>query len=292
MAVIEVVQTGLSGTDSVTSPGARKTWIAKTNSTEDGPMLVKLHSDFPRIGDPYIHQVGGTIEASDFVFCNEITAELTSKIVGGQLWTVTAVYGPPDYQSRTSPTDQIAGEEPAMTDNFTMASSVEYVQDLFFKDKDGISVRNSAGDAFTELPTIQRAIDVFTISREEWRNPNEKKRGFKDVTNADTWSGFPPGTLLMQISTNWSGKWMVSYAIKYRPEGWGLEILDAGYYKLLDASQGGQKVRISTESGPAEVPQRLDGLGGTLSASSPDVFLRFRQYESRYFSLLNLPPIE
>ena len=287
MAVIDIELTGLSGTDSVTSPGAKMTWSV-ISELHDGPMAVKQHEAFPRIGSPYIYQSGDNIEATDFVFCNNLTAEMAARVDHGILWTVEATFGPPDYQSNTSPISQEAGEEPGVDDKFTMSSSVEYVQELFFKDKDGKSVRNSAGDAFTELPTIQRAIDVFTIGREEWRNPNAKKRGFKDVTNADTWSGFPPGTLLMHISTNWSGLWTVSYNIRYRPEGWGLEVLDAGYYK----KSGTTKTRIMTEDGPAEVPQRLNGSGDVLASSAADVFLKFRQYESRYFSLLNLPPIE
>ncbi len=299
MPVSKVVLKEISGRDSVQNPGATIEWDAHTDSHNDGPMIVKQWEGFPRIGDQYTFRSGNHLEASDYVFCNEIEAKCVSKSPHGTVWRVVATYGPPDYRSNTSPANQ-NGPEPSVEDKFTLSSAIEYIQEVFTADKDGKPVRNSANDPFSEVPTIQRAIDTYTITRIEYRNPFAKKRGYKDVVNADTWCGFPPRTLLLQIGVNWTGQFTVTYTMRYKPEGWNLDILDAGYYEKEEASSGGEgtgnppreRIKVGEDSEPAEVPQRLDGQGKVLAEDQDDVFISFRQYESRYFSLLNLPPIE
>lgn len=269
------------------------------SSIDDSTSSIVHSPGIPQLSDLY--QFGG--ETIYPLLCDKVECTRVGRVRGrGRTmlasWDVTASY--------RLPNDSAAGggggswedwgdddPPPNVEDPFTMSSSWEYVQVPFMSDRFGNKITNTAGDMYTTVPMVQKAIEVIDFSRKEYRNPSQTKQTYSHTVNANTWSGKPAGTLFLIISANYNSGLTVNYRMKYDPGGWKKQIASTGFNQIIDDRGNDKKVAITDDRGqPISIPARLDQNGKVIPEGSNDVyFQQYEVYRATNFSALNLPPI-
>lgn len=281
--------------------------LFEVNTTDafTGPLAVRNATGIPRVGDTYkVYESDGTTvsEYDDGSFVNSVSAQ---EVDGGEgkSWLVTVAYGP--YNPATNPQDPTATAP-------KVAFTGQQFDRPFVRDVDGNPVVNSAGDGFSEPPTVEDGRSILTVTRNERIKtvpadptatpPTAEIPGF-DITlaksfqnkvNDAVWNGAAIGTVKCGLITTSDpiqapdGFWYfaVTYPFAEKPEGWKTVLLDQGF-AALDGS--GVVAQIKGKDGqPINEPVPLDGSGGKLAHGSTPVFKTFTGYQSADFSLLNI----
>jgi len=195
-------------------------------------------------------------------------------------------------QRYSTETEEGGGTEehfPTEDDPITISSHCEWEDIPFTFDADGKIVRNSAGDLFNPPAIRRRRIPVYSITRKEWYSPMGIMLYYANTVNADDYFGMPPGTMLMDVTPNYDGKkWMTTYTIREKQEGWNTELLDMGYNEWLP---DGRVVPIlDNMCVPISEPALLNGYGRLAPPGTLGTYVGpFKKFSAMPFSLLNLP---
>lgn len=224
----------------------------------------------------------------------------------GREWHVTVNYGP--YDATTFPRDPTAWPLVVSWGAQRYERSLEKALDD--DDEYTVDVVNSAGDPFSEPPTVDDNRITFTVERNErvLTLPADPIAGtpevpgfdldlidlYRDKTNEDLWNGRDPGTVKCNAITpgkpqqSPDGWWYVpvAYQFEVREDGWDKVILDAGF-AVVDGS--GNLTQVKGKDGqPVHEPVPLDGNGGKLAHGDPAVYLTFKGYRRLPFAAFNI----
>lgn len=300
MAIVEVEEDFSGRTGSQNSTYERRYTRYFDVTTSDpivGPLAILLHDDIPKIGDYY--ENGADDPYDDLyeydlgAFVNERTVDAISGPEGaGIYWRVTVQYGP-NQPFDSDPTlhkirVQFGGER------------TERVVDF---DRNGIPIRNSAGDRFGDPVTVDSHITTLLITRNErvsTFNP-ALAHMFGDTINQYTWNGFAPGYCKMGIistgeeqfdSNSQTWYYKVTYPVQIGRKPWLKELLDQGFNELAGGPYYGggdvKTVPIMNEGQPVSDPVTLDGNGHRLPPGDPPVTLTFDVEDVADWSGLNI----
>lgn len=158
----------------------------------------------------------------------------------------------------------------------------------------GVAMTNTVGDRFD--PPYMRPETILTLSIE--KNQLEYDAAtiieFYDCTNLTEMFGFASGWVKFESSTavsqyeNGFTYWSVTYEFAIRRNGWDQEILNVGYFELVD----GVKVPITINGVPVQTPQPLKLDGSRLSeaeiAAGDFVYLNRKPFGKADLSILGV----
>lgn len=158
----------------------------------------------------------------------------------------------------------------------------------------GVAMVNTVGDRFD--PPYMRPETHLTLSIDknqlEFDAPTISE--FYDCTNLTDMFGFGPGTVKFEHATavsqyeNGFSYWSATYEFTIRPEGWDLEILNVGYFELVDDV----KVPITINGVPVQTPQPLNSDGTRLTKTQIDngefVYLNRKPFPKADLSILGV----
>jgi hypothetical protein len=177
-------------------------------------------------------------------------------------------------------------------------------------------IRNSAGDEFAKLPSVERKYPTYKLSRNFRIEDAPTEEDYQDTVNnaeikildnvipigcglirdirsskvnefVDVYS--PAGTLI----DSYFGYLKVEMEIAVNLEGWTVKLVDSGFNQWDATAQKFKRIRIDHKETDVEIP--LDGAGGILSDSDRRnknfAILEFVQFESADWSGLDLPEV-
>lgn len=265
-------------------------WLVQTESNSD--QAVDCLEAFPVKRGMYYNVEGNVRET---LICTNITCKKLG--LNSQTSTPAGVFEVTvEYTGiQNTPPDP---EEP-YSSTFTVSMGEETGQEPIIYDGNENLILNSADDLFDTPPVVQTGATTFTITRSEYVNPVVKKQNYSDkygVVNSDTIWGFPPRTLRIQITTDYSkdSGWTVSYTFKHNPETWDIKITDKGYNYYEGTGENRiKKQAVVDENGepvPVHEPIALNGSGGKTTNDQAAV-LSWRRCKEMSFAALNLPNI-
>lgn len=266
MAIVSATELSGKRSASYTRDGIKRqrVFLVKSNSlTDDTPTIeaapgITLYAAHP---------------SDSSVYCTSIDTQELDQFV----WQVTF-----SYESLT------ACEVNPLTCSAEYEWRTVKNEEVFEKDADGDEVLNSANDPFEPAPTRFKSNVVLTVKVNAATFSGSTALGYCNKTNSDTFQGADPGTLLLSIESAVTQEhdatgsyWAITYQMEYDPDGWDLEILDAGMRQLDDQ---GEKTNILIKGREVTTPQLLDGAGEVLAKGANPEYLDFKRYERIAFS--------
>ena len=163
----------------------------------------------------------------------------------------------------------------------------------FWFDLDGNAFANSAGDFLLPLPEGPAGEQQWAVTVRRMRLDAFRDAG--RCVNADAIWGYPAltlrtGTISYRAASEEGFRfWEIDVPIHYKPDGWRLTLVDAGWNYL----DGGVPTDVAKHPDLKEmdlsVPVRLDGYGGVLPLEDPPVEGEFRMYREISFAAMDLP---
>ena len=269
-----------AGRSAQNTKGARtyvRKFLLRTTSQADGPFAVGSNASLPIIGNAHPEDANA--------FCVSLQVENTAPWAG---WTVTANYS----DERTiddTPTDDAA----------EISWGSEQFQKVAAFDRDGNAIVNSAGDLFDPPAMMDDSRRVVTVTKNLATVP-AWILDYQDAVNSDTFTvdgvSIAVGKAKMQAVTvspkqrrNNTVFRAVTFTIHLQRDGWGLDILDAGYNRK-DPNDATERLPITVHGVLPSAPFPLNGSGAPLENPSPAncVFRTFNVYKTRAFSSLPL----
>lgn len=284
------------------------------DSILDGPLAVVQAEGIPRITDPYVE--GDKVDLG--ARCHSV--EPQQEPLHRRVWTVTAAYstdsddiGDPDKEvSPTDPEQQPgeqggAGQGQGGDDPLNQPADISWDSEQYTRPVDEAyntdagrteQVTNSAGDAPT--PPLEKDDNrpTLTITRNQRTFDPYLPIAYQDTVNEDSFFGFDPGQAKCQrisartVHEKSKSFWSVTYVFAFRRDGWNVSFRDEGYFQV----SGGERLQIFTDDDvpiPVSQPWPLNGAGGKLGAAavaaSSFFYRRYRIYDRKSFSALNLP---
>ena len=256
--------------------------VYSDDRTTDDAVAVRNFPSIPRIGTPY--SFGGTIRRD--YRARRIRPRFVSTLSNrGAIWEVEVFY------------DNSVGSDlrPAPTegDPFNLSMTVERVKYVATHDLNGVRITNSAGEPI--LAEREILFPVFSMQRQEYRNPCHNTLRYMDKVNNRPMWGQPVGQVFMRkiapaTTVSYGDEaavWTVSYeiAINIEGTGWQLDVLDAGRSQLSErtVTPGKPVVKLEPILNAAGVemdsPQLLDGHGKLLPEGEEPHYLH---YDQRY----------
>jgi hypothetical protein len=254
-----------------------------------GPLAVRADVRLPQIGHSYTNGAGPydpLLETDTGAFANEITAECVGGPEGAGIhWRVTVQYEPWD------PFDS-----DVLSQKVRVQFAGERTERVIDFDKDGVPVRNSAGDRFGDPVTVDAHITTMVITRNELVSAFDIELAslYSDTINNATWNGIPAFRAKMGIITtseeqydSVSQRWYytVTYPVQLSRTAWRKDLLDQGYNVLV---AGRPKAILDPDGQPVTDPRALDGSGGLLGIGDPPVPLTFDVFDEADWSGLNI----
>ena len=166
------------------------------------------------------------------------------------------------------------------------------------KDIGGFLIKNSAGDAFVDKPTIDDSRPAIRVKRNEPYFPVATMQQYQDAVNTDivriNGVNYPVGTLKMQNiesgdiqERNGLTFYTVTYTLEYQRGEWPMVLLDQGFRYL---SGGVLKTAVSPDDNrtPLATASLLNGSGGLLAVGGTPTYLSWDVYKQKAFSVLGL----
>lgn len=177
-----------------------------------------------------------------------------------------------------------------------------------FKDKDGVSICNSAGDPLEGLE-IEASDFGLSLTRFyadlSWVAIAESR---SNAVNSDTWNASSPrtwkaefrGAVKKELTVSaLSGAdtkpyWETSWEFRYRPDTWDLKPWDVGFNQLVTStgspsSSGTQRAAIlGADKKPVKQPVAL-GSGIALAAGTKPSAITVKAYKEATFSVFGTP---
>lgn len=158
----------------------------------------------------------------------------------------------------------------------------EQTTEVLRTDVAGVAIKNSAGDPFDPPPTVERNYLVLTIEKNIscdsafLRRSNQ--RDYQEAVNSDRPWGYDEMTLKVarvefkSEIENGIAYVAASLSIKFKPEGWLMKLVDAGFRNSAGNFFGKDPV---TGALPSD-PKPLDGAGAALALGQPLHLLEFQ----------------
>jgi len=260
----------------------------------DDALVVAHFDSIPKLGTPY--QFGELIRR-DYRAKRAKPRFLKPIPPNGAAWEVEVFYDNRTGVSENRP-------EPTESDPFSLSMNIERVQVVATHDLQGKRITNSSGEPFQQ--EREMLIPVFSMTRQEYRNPCHNVLRYMERVNARPMWDQPVGQVYMrkispgtQVSYGDAYPvWTVSYeiAINLEGTGWQWELLDAGRLVLSEkAVPGGSKKVVMQEpildaTGQAVTdPQLLDGHGQLLPAGAEPQYLHYDKLYIADLRELRLP---
>ncbi len=152
----------------------------------------------------------------------------------------------------------------------------------------GYGIVNSSGEPFDPPAEYEVARPTLAITTNKLASTYEPFEYINDYVNTVNSSeiGYTGSELqwrLVEVRaqpmyTHGIDYWRVTYAFRYRRDGWRLHLRDEGYYTYA----AGVRTQIKdSENNPIHEPALLDGSGGLLAAGAPAHYLTFGNYEEK-----------
>ncbi len=289
-------------------------FLVTTDSKDTGPMQVAAAVGIPPLYSAY--QFGGT-ESDPFALLRNIECQRIAD--GSYHWEVTCSYETPDPVDSNDNTISGGGtkrEQAGQQDNpLLMIPEIEvsferFQQAVFFvydtTAEKLTPCKASNGQIFVPPPSKDASRMLVTITRNEDITSDHPNIGiqFQDVVNSDYWFGQPPGVWKCQgvsaarqskqLTINGIASLVPYLKVTYKFEARNYPyhdtlILDAGTFYLEDTGDVVKKKRqfLTDDGHPTTGP--LDGHGDKLGDGEDPVFLPFRFYKRKPYSLLALP---
>jgi hypothetical protein len=287
------------GSDQLGRRSYAKTWHCETERRTVGPLQI-LQALFIQYGVQqgvhYVHYFSGhpDFEEDTGAFCTRIGLDMIPESLG-QAWNITANYEPvdPQYLDFEDPT--------AIPIRVRWGGS--RLQENVDRDIDDKPVVNSAGDPFMDPLVRDRSLEVLSIQRYEALYDPALAALYRDsINDADiTILGrvFPARTVRVEkieADLQWHNTfgpfWILDYEFLIDPRGWRVKVLDRGLNRI-DTANAGKLIPITNKGVLITVPVLLDGSGQPLPEPLPSgtdpVFLSFKEYYERDFTVFNFP---
>ena len=289
MAFTEVNITGV--THRLNADATREyvvTYLAISDNANDGPILARLSTpnrftSFSFGGD---FDAGAVLKSKEVKFLREKDSY--------RHWVINC-----NYDSKVDP-DENDNEfdDPLLKATKWSGSFVQFIRDLV-TDKDGIQIKNSAGDPFVNPPVTADDSRMSIVAVKNFAALNVNVwASFRDAVNDDTWWGLGARKIKVQ-SITWDQMFFEGqpfYAVRYEfhinDDTWDEDVLQAGFYERV----GGKRTRISERLGrDINSPWPLSTGGVALTEAQIDAdgeeYLTVRKYNERDFALLGLPAV-
>jgi hypothetical protein len=229
--------------------------------------------------------IGNTHPGDGNAYCIGLKVENTNPFKG---WTVTAEYSD----------ERVINTDPTV-DDAEISWGSEQFQKVAAFDRDGNAIVNSAGDLFDPPAMMDDSRRVVTVTKNLATVP-AWILDYQDAVNSDTFTvdgvSIAVGKAKMQAVTvspkqrrNNTVFRAVTFTIHLQRDGWGLDILDAGYNRK-DPNDATERLPITVNGVLPSAPFPLNGSGAPLENPSPAncVFRTFNVYKTRAFSSLPL----
>ena len=266
----------------------------RTNANTDEGSVILAYADCPKRGDAYPYDADA--------YCRRVRAhnDDNSKI----MWIVTCVYSTGDELS----------DDP-LDDPAKIEWNTEPRQKVFWKDRDGNAILNSAGDYYDPPVEGDDSRWVATVTKNLAAVPAWVLT-YKDATNSDgfTLDGVSIAVGVAKLSRIRISGWqerndiafrVVTMAIALDENGWAAVLLDQGFRELDGCGGGGSgsgsgsgnggcdegRVHIMDKNGdPVVSPVPLDGSGCAIDCPTPAtaVFRTHHIHKVMAFSTLPL----
>lgn len=269
-----------AGRTAQNSKGARtyqRRFKLETSSDTEGAYVVGSHASLPVIGNVHPDDANA--------YCIGLKVENTAPFKG---WTVTAEYS-----------DERVIDDVPTNDDAEISWGSEQFQKVAAFDRDGNAIVNSAGDLFDPPALMDDSRRVVTVSKNVAAVP-AWILDYQDAVNSDAFTidgvSIAAGKAKMQSVTvsakqrrNATVFRTVTFTIHLQRDGWGVDILDAGYNRK-DPADAGKRLPITINGVLPSAPFPLNGAGVPLENPSPAncVFITFNVYKTRAFSSLPL----
>lgn len=274
----------------------------RTDDPEDDGVTAGAEASIPRNGDPHPNDANRLM----------IDIHATNDSADPTLWTVTCYYdslvpkeqalevGTYDPSTGASIPGGDAGDTNQRADNpINRPPRVnidwETEHEIMDKDANGDPVVNSAGMPFDPPYMRERSRPIITVvinyAVGDVPLDLDVLDTAVDCVNDATWAGRDAGTCRIMAAPmhyekeNGIDFGQVAWRIKYKREGWNVELIDQGAHAI----DGGELLLIGDVLGTGKDEIRLlDGSGGLLPLGDPPEFLPFTAYQSMNFSFLGL----
>jgi hypothetical protein len=289
VAINEVIGgTGLSGKYGESFVFSRK-WRIRVDDPRTSQVIIS-RAPLVKFNDPH----------PDFANHKAMEFDLSDEDGVGMFWLLVVKYYIP-------PKDNTPDETTGLPkDDWRATGSTNTVP--AFKDKDGVSICNSAGDPLEGLE-IEASDFGLTLTRfyadTSWKDiakthSNSVNSAYWNTSPERTWKAEFRGAVLKELTVSaYSGAstktyWETSWEFRYRAEKWDLSPWDVGFNQLVTStgspsSSGTQRASIlGADKKPVKQPVAL-GSGIALAAGTKPSALSFRVYKEAPFSVFGTP---
>lgn len=247
------------------------------------PLEIRLAAGIPRVFDICPWDIGQ--------FCVNSVARRDTE--NPFVWTVDIRYRTVSLNG-TQPDQR--EEDPTERPAEIRVSSESYQKALIY-DRDGAAIVNSAGDPFDPPPEVDERRAVITVTKNRPSYSLTTQEEYDGATNEDTYLGFDPGTLRIDLSADTGYEngvyfWKVTANIKINRRfvdeddeergGWALEVYDAGY-RDIDRND-----ILDDRGNPIASPAFLGEDGYQLPVGDKPRVLKFEVYRAKSFADLEL----
>jgi hypothetical protein len=261
MSVVSCVELFDGSSGSADNRGQRKytrKFSVQTNSVSDGPSVVidYINTNSAALFSTYSR--GNDSDSGSLVESIDVDED------GYLKWLASIRY------STITPDEQKANENPTLR-----PADVRWNVKRFNKpmtiDYNGLTIVNSADDAFDPPLEVEVVRQVLTISRNEGSFNPSLSQEYANSINSDVWYGAEPGTVLChpfeaerQYEQNMYF-WRVTYQFEFDRDGFYAIVLDQGfnYYAVGTVAKELKPIRDTQGSIPSNA-QMLNGNGGKL----------------------------
>lgn len=238
---------------------------------------------------PGLPQVGQTTSAGGFAAC--IDANAVRRVDNPLYWDVTCEFSSEVEEgsgSDTGTSDFTANPPEAWIPVYE--TKFERVQQLVTKDRAGVAIVNSAGQAFETGTFITRHIPIWEFYQFESATISQQTIiGRSETVNSATFLGRAAKTLLCIVLSSVIGYYygqrrrLTQYQLKYDELTWQHKRLDVGtQYKsgttLLDFTSSDGSIMLGS----------LNGSGGKQAAGTAPAILTFDIYTTNDFSFIRI----
>lgn len=290
VAVIETAKgTGVSGKYGESFTFTRK-WLIRVDSPDTSRVEI---AQAPGVAFGDGHPDAATHLAMEFD-CTEASGD-------GMIWEITVRYYMPPAGNTPDPVTGIP------TDTWAASNSTTSVP--AYKDKDGESICNSAGDP---LEGVEKDDDGFSLTLTKFYdgganyNWSATARDQSNTVNDSSWNGSAARTWKVEFRsatkkplTDGGGSstkyyWETVWEFRYKEETWDVTPWDIGFNQLVDSSgnpTAGGSLRaavLGADKKPVKQPVALASGVAKAAGEKPDA-LTFHVYRETNFSVFGNP---
>lgn len=233
----------------------KRVWKVVVDSLLTDSRTILGAPGLPNLFDLYVGSDGSVDELG--ATCRKLSARHMDDFV----WEVTATYSNKTQQKEKGDPNPLNRPIEISVDGVTFEKPIDYTPA-------GAPICSSTGERFDPAVTRDDSRRTFMFTRNE-AQPNALANAYKDVTNSDTWLGYPPGTAKVGVMKEQRADennifyWKVSYPISIDLNGWDAHPIDEGT-KWFDSTGTKHYIFTDAHSQPLSGAQPLNGEGGPL----------------------------